>query len=358
MTRRKYILFGITFAVILTVIPILLLLGLDLYFHKKYGQVAGYNIWGYRGPIAGGKRSGEKRIVILGGSQAFGYGETQEESIPAILEEKINALRDEGDRRPVKVVNLAYNNQGAFSYLQTLRDYSYLDYDIVVLYGGYNDLGAPNFAQFRHRSPVFRLTGYLPIFQLILIEKYYQIRYGSVGAGYRDGKVAFTPETEKEPSKGKAVRKALKGQLGTLSQPPERIIAKVKADLANHPRPKDKLCGKRFDHYCRSMQKAVGLALSRGKRVLVVTPPYVSDLHVEQQYLMWETLRASFGDRPKLRRVDLGQALDLTDRKLCFDGLHLTAPGNRIVAERLLGSVVATLERTAPLRTISSKVEN
>ena len=37
-------------------------------------------------------------------------------------------------------MNLAYNNEGAYSFRFTLGDYLYLDYDLAILYEGYNDL--------------------------------------------------------------------------------------------------------------------------------------------------------------------------------------------------------------------------
>ena len=40
------------------------------------------------------------------------------------------------------VVNLAYNNEGAYSFTFTMKDYGYLDHDLVCLYEGYNDLAA------------------------------------------------------------------------------------------------------------------------------------------------------------------------------------------------------------------------
>jgi hypothetical protein len=66
---------------------------------------------------------------------------------------------------PTRVINLGFNNEGAFAFLPTLQDFRYLDYDIVCLYEGYNDLPGdegPNTAVFRHESPIFRLTGLFP----------------------------------------------------------------------------------------------------------------------------------------------------------------------------------------------------
>src|SRR5262245_23695031 len=173
----------IVFALIAVAASLLLaggtLVGLDLYLHGKYQRSAGFNMWGYRGPAAGRKAPGEYRIAVLGGSSAFGYGVAWAEAFPAVLEQKLKASAS----RPVSVVNLAYNNEGAYSFKYTLQDYAYLDYDLAVLYEGYNDIMGgsvggptngrgeqPNLTVFRHDSAVFRLTGYLPIVPIIVRE--------------------------------------------------------------------------------------------------------------------------------------------------------------------------------------------
>ena len=40
---------------------------------------------------------------------------------------------------------------------------------------------------------------------------------------------------------------------------------------------------------------------------------------------------------------DLGDAIDLHNRALCYDGMHLTGAGNRRIAERLAAPVSAML---------------
>ena len=39
-------------------------------------------------------------------------------------------------------MNLGYNNEGAYSFRATLEDYAWLDYDLALLYEGYNDMMA------------------------------------------------------------------------------------------------------------------------------------------------------------------------------------------------------------------------
>ena len=184
MTRRKLV-FAAAATALSAAFAGTLVLAVDVYLHKKYENIAGLNIWGYRGRTVRGKQPREKRIVVLGGSTAFGYGGTPGEAMPAFLERQLNARR--GERGEVSVVNLAYNNEGAYAFIFTLQDYEYLDYDVALLYTGYNDIGGENTLVYRRESPVFRLTGYSLIFPLIFREKAMTLRYGDVEAGYRAG---------------------------------------------------------------------------------------------------------------------------------------------------------------------------
>src|SRR5438552_3337824 len=87
------------------------IVAVDLYLHKRYESQAGINWKGYRGKIVGRKQPGERRLVVVGGSTAFGYGVGPDQSFPAFLERQLNARRQSGEG-PFRVVNLAYNNEG------------------------------------------------------------------------------------------------------------------------------------------------------------------------------------------------------------------------------------------------------
>src|SRR5262249_57891142 len=97
-------------------IPAAALTATDVYLHGKYAKSAGFNVWGYRGPIVGRKQAHEYRVAFLGGSSAFGYGVNWDDAIPAILEHRLQAPR----QRPLTVVNLRYNHEGAYSMPFTL----------------------------------------------------------------------------------------------------------------------------------------------------------------------------------------------------------------------------------------------
>jgi len=85
--------------------------------------------------------------------------------------------------------------------------------------------------------------------------------------------------------------------------------------------------------------------VKRGKRVLVVTEPYISDKHVAQQRALEAMLAQRFAGQTKLRYVNLGRTIDLRDRSLCWDGMHLTEEGSRRVAEALIQPVLEILQR-------------
>jgi lysophospholipase L1-like esterase len=327
VSRRKRIAFAAA-AVVISVAGTVAALGVvDALLRWRYADSVGINRWGYRGAIVGAKRGDERRVVVLGGSTAFGYGVRPHESFAAQLEHR---LRDR--RPPVTVVNLGYVKEGAWAFRPTLVDYAYVVYDVAVLYEGYNDLRRPNTRAFRHESPVFRATGYLPFLPLVLEEKARAIRYGGdLAARFGREDPVFRPAPDDRAAAealeaAATVARALEGVLGPLSR----------NGLAHRPPlPPSEVCAEPFRHYCEGVHAGIEEALARGARVLVVTQPYISDVHVEQQRNLVALLRARYGGDSRVAHVDLGLAIDLRDRALAFDGMHLTPRGNAVVADRL-----------------------
>lgn len=271
---------------------------------------------------------------MLGGSTAWGYGVPWDQAFPAYLERKLNAARSSGGR--VSVINLAFNNEGAYSFRYTLRDYAYLDYDAVLFYTGYNDLGGPNTQVFRHQSPVFRLTGFLPLLPSVFAEKAAALRRGRYG-----DKTVFTPTL------GKRVTATGLDAAATVVRSLERQVGRLSAVPAPSVPPPAPDCPERWHHYCASLHTAIEDALSSGKTVLVVTQPYVSDLHIEQQRVMVGMLRGRFGEHSRLHHVNLGPVVDLRDPALAFDRMHLHPPANERMAERLVEPVLRALGASA-----------
>lgn len=156
----------------------------DTYSHWKFDGVVGLNREGYRGPLVSHAHPDIKRIVVLGGSTAFGYGVPWQEAWPAQLEKQLALIGIEcGDGNymyatatgwycggtktkvnihppHVQVVNLGYNAEGAAAFRPTLEDFAYLKPDLIILYEGYNDLagsdgyGVVNSQVYRRQSPM------------------------------------------------------------------------------------------------------------------------------------------------------------------------------------------------------------
>jgi hypothetical protein len=102
-------------------------------------------------------------------------------------------------------------------------------------------------------------------------------------------------------------------------------------------------CRGDWAHYCASVRDGIRFALERGKKVLVVTQPYISERHREQQAELRNMLAAQFGRERSVGYVNLGDAIDLHNQSLVYDGMHMTSAGNAEIARRLLGPVVALM---------------
>ena len=319
--------------VLATLTPLMAAFGLDLYLHHRYATTGGYNVWGYRGAWIGRKRPGERRIAVLGGSTAFGYGVKSDESYPFYLERTLADQERRAGRGPVTVANLGWNGEGAFSFRFTLQDYDYLDPDLVLLYSGYNDWGS-NYVVFRRQSAIFRLTGYLPIFPIVTGE---WLRRPALGSRHPevDGKVAFQPNLADRSASDAAdlargITQALEHQLQQLGS--------TQTGLA-HTTPSSVDCG-RWTHYCQSVSAAVRYALDRGRHVVVVTEPSLGGggataySQFDQQHTMRSMLTEQFAGESRLHYLNMGPAVNLADTTLCYDGVHLTPPGNAQLAGR------------------------
>ena len=339
MTRtRRRVVFALAAVLIACVASVAAFFALDLYVHKRAERSAGVNVWGYRGPVAPRKAPGEVRVVVLGGSTVFGYGLTWEDALPAQLERR---LRRAGARMRFSVVNLGYNNEGAYSFRFTLEDFAYLQPDIVCLYEGYNDLmgdgNGGNPTVYRHSSPLFRATGYFPLLPLVLHEKAMALRYGgNLNAAYHaEGKTVFQPTLAARATSGAldaaaTVGNSIERQLARLNGGPQAVPARDASTGCPYP----------WTMYCRDVVAAIDYAVSKQWRVVFVTQPHLAtprarESHISQQQAVAEMLDRRYSGRRDLQRIDLGDALDLHDASLAFDGMHLTAAGNARIADLL-----------------------
>lgn len=332
ISRRRKILFAMIAMPLVVVLGVSLILAADLVLHHRAERSAGLNRWGYRGPVLGRKQPNEVRVAIVGGSTAFGYGVTWNESIPVMAAERLNQRHPE---RAWTGVNLAYNNEGAYSFLPNLRDFAYLDYDIVILYEGYNDLLGdlqPNYVTVRQNSPVFRTTGYFPILPLWLDEKALLVRGGATAGPDR---AVFTPGLTDRASASAydaaaAVATALTRQFEHAASARDPVMKT--ANGFGCPAP--------WITYCASVHRAVRFLLDRDKRVMVVRQPAlpvdaVLKRHVAQQEALRVMLQREFGSDSRVAYFSAETLVDLTNIDASFDRMHLSPVGNRMVADAL-----------------------
>ena len=297
-------------------IPGLLLIGglvfsfylLDQHLHRKFDKIATVNQAGYRGPLAGAKLPGERRIFLMGGSTALGYGVLPDETIAAYLEQLLNVSTNVR----YSVINLGFNNTGAAAFIPDLRSYSSLQPDVVIFYTGSGDLKVNPYLG-RHESVVFRMTGYYPILPLIVSEKAKLIRYHSLGR-WSQYKTVY--------------------RLGEKTQPAPRDSTR---SSLNHWD---------WTYYCSQMKKAISFALGQNKQVIVVAEPDPTAQHADQQKALKGMLDTEFSAEPRVTYVDFGLALGAADKGFTLDGLHLTAEGNRVIAEKLAPLIQKVFDET------------
>jgi len=218
----------------------------------------------------------------------------------------------------IKVLNLGFNSEGAYSFTQTLNDYDYLDAEGVILYSGYNDLHGPNYFNFRHRSPLFGWTGYLPLLPSLTVDKLTVWNRQRLG---EKRTVVFTPPSADRTNDATKLAEQLK---------------KMDSPAAPNERPPAQTCSPQWQFYCERIVAASELALAKGKRVLIVGEPYINDDHVDQQAELERMLKFRFAGQPRLRYLNLGRVVDLRDPSLCWDGMHLSVEGNRRIAAALI----------------------
>jgi lysophospholipase L1-like esterase len=344
-TRRKVVYASVAFLMVAIAVLSGLLLA-DIYLRHRVKSF-GLNAWGYRGPAAGAKKPGEKRIGTLGGSTVFGYGVAWTEAWPYYLERQINAGRPQ--HVAATVINLGVPRDSATTFVDTIGDYAYLKSDLVILCEGYNDLEPPspvkagnpgltNYLTWRHQSPIFRWTGYLPILPLVLNEKAMSLMHGGdLNAAYESREIVFRPGLATRVTAG-----ALKAT-ADLEVALEQRFGRLTDGGLSVSRPYDASCGP-WTQYCGAMQAAVRQARQRGQAVIVVTQPYLSDLHVDQQRALAASLEREFGGDSRVRYVNLGRLVDLRDRQLAYDGLHLTPAGNQRLAAALVPAVLDMIQ--------------
>lgn len=290
-----------------------------------------WNSRGYRGAILGAKDANEVRIVALGASTTFGYGVLAAETYPTQLERRLREV-DPLPGTSITLVNLGMLDSKAVCLEADLRDYGYLEPDMIIVYSGYNGGGTDENQCRRQASPVFQALKFFPIAPIVLLEKWYVIRYGNVAEGYarRQKRLAASMRSE---------------NVGASSPGP------LSAEQMSLVREKE------YEDYKRSVLHLVDTALGRDLPVLFVyqvdlARPSVRRLagdrnvvadHQSQQQRIRQDLRR-YENHRLFRTTDAGELFggEVTPEYF-VDWMHLNGKGNDRLAEILVDPVADLL---------------
>ena len=275
----------------------------DVRAHRQSSGRFGVNQWGYRGPLLGAAHRGV-HIVVVGGTAAFSPRTPWGDTLPAHLVSDLNARL--GWTTPggpsASVANLADPGAGAASYPDALRDFAYQRPDVVCVYDGYDaDRSAGVLG--RHRSVVFRLTGYLP---------------QSPAQWFARPSETTVPEPAPSPS---------------LLEPPSSTM-----NLS---------CEGASAGYCGAMIETVRVGLQQGSDVFVAAAPVVSARQEQQQRSLAAALARAFAGERRVHYVDLGRAIDVRDPELASNGVYPTPAGSRILASQLAEAMLEPIRARA-----------
>lgn len=305
------------------------ILGLDLMLHRKFDQIAGLNYRGYRGKIIGKKKANEIRIAMFGGSPLWGYGVYYWEAVPFQLEKLLQSYSDslKADRS-ISVINLGYNNEGIFAIYYNLQDFDYLQYDYVLICTGFDDLGVGNTTRFRQSNPIFKVFNYMPILSTYLQEKMMLLRSnGNLEDAYW-GKNMQDSTVSRQNFHANALNNLL--MIYNSSENVINRIQKVKTENFNM----EKLKSDRWAWFKHYLRKSIDEALSKKKKVVIITEPRLNIECGLQQDMMGELCQESYFQNSNVTYMDIGRSFTYSPQ-LFLDGCHFSAQGCQVFADSI-----------------------
>ena len=273
------------------------LVSLDLYAHKRVENVAGWNIWGYRGPVAHEKQPNEIRFVVIGGTRAFALGMPATWTPATILRQQVMLVTDQRGGRLRPVVSLTLARPGALpgSYAATLAHFGYLRPDYICIY---DDLGVGGSPLPAETSGFYARTGYWPILPLVLQEK---------------------------------GMKTIGSALGRVDRMMARPIA---ASGSGDPA-----------HYVNDMLDAVHAALERARGVVVVLSPAEEPFQAANRAALRPRLDEMLARVPTLRVVDLSSEPALRDPSQRLDGWNYGGDAVAVAAKAITPAMLELIAR-------------
>ena len=273
------------------------LVSLDLYAHKRVENMAGWNIWGYRGPVAHEKQPNEIRFVVIGGTRAFALGMPATWTPATVLRQQVMLVTDQRGGRLRPVVSLTLARPGALpgSYAATLAHFAYLRPDYICIY---DDLGVGGSPLPAETSGVYARTGYWPILPLVLQEK-----------GMRT--------------------------IGSALARVDRAMARPSATSGSGDPA----------HYVTDMLAAVQAALERARGVVVVLSPAEESFQAANRAALRPRLDEMLSRVPTLRVVDLSSEPALRDPSQRLDGWNYGGDAVAVAAKAITPAMLELIAR-------------
>jgi len=271
----------------------------DLGAHTRVETLGGLNIRGYRGPVAHQRQPNELRIVFVGGTRAFGWGEPASGTTAAAVRFELTRVLDVPGKplMPIVAINLGQIGAPPESYTSTIEHFSYLQPDYI---GIFDDLGDPGPNRRFDRSGIFELTGYQPMLPLVLQEKGRVTRSRVAGAALE--------------------------YLGDALAGADRLLARA---AGGRREPPPSASAPRA--YASALIRAIETAHAHARGVVVVLPPVDND--VQQRNLdAFLLLLSERGSPAWLRFVELRAIADLSDPSLRLDGFSFGATATSMAA--------------------------
>jgi hypothetical protein len=310
-----------------------LTLALDMYAHKRVEAFGGVNYWGYKGPVVNLKQPKEIRIVIVGGTRAFGWGAPSSALVSEVRRLiMLTTDRPGGELRPVVVINLARPGALADSYPATIEHFSGLQPDYICLY---DDLGVRG-AEPADESGVFALTGYAPALPLVLREKGMVWRYDDVKAGYLRDPSSRTGDD----GAGSPVRRAAGSTLewaGARLGAADRFIARTMGRHDVEPGDAASLT------HGEAMSAAIAAAHRHARGVVVAVSPAETAEQQRNLTALTRQIDNEPGAAAWFRFVDLGAEPALYDEALRVDGWNYASAGIALVANRIAPALLSLM---------------
>ena len=195
----------------------------------------------------------------------------------------------------------------------------------------------------RRSSGLFRLAGYYPILPSFLRERALMLRYGDLETAYLAMQPGQAVRTVFRPSLAARASASVLEAASRIGDSMGDQIDRWHADGPQASSTGEAGCSHPWMLFCDSVQRAVRDVLARGKRVIVTSQPRMTDprVHDQQRHALADLMSRQFANDPRVVFLDLGSAVDLSDRNYSFDEMHLGLDGNRVVAAAFVDPVRA-----------------